>query len=433
MDEIWTFQFARRIVNHQIPYRDFFMIVSPLKAQIDALILKSFFDQLIALRWIALLIALLNGFLLYITGFKLGFSKSISFLIICLFYFSFSYFPLNNYNWLSLLIITNLLLLLISNQDKSRALLIGFLTSLLILTKQSIGFYMIFGIIIYFSIIRYKYLLLALIGFFIAFIPQIFYFGKNGALKDFINIFFSNWIPFFKAYSTFNLKSILVFSFIIIFLFILCFILIKKIKDIRGKEYLVLLIIINLAVLGYSFPIIDFIHFSFILPYFALLVFMNCKVESKFILYFVLLLIIFRGCSWFNLRKNTISTEIPHLKNIPIDRELVKSIHTVTNFQKEQINFGFHPYEIDYRNVLFDLAMDRFGIKFDSMLKGNFGLNGEEEIISKISQDPKAIVIVHKNYTNRKEQTKITDYVKSCMIYQETIGNYYLVYRSSKK
>ena len=62
---------------------------------------------------------------------------------------------------------------------------------------------------------------------------------------------------------------------------------------------------------------------------------------------------------------------------------------------------GSNPYEIDYATALFDITLDQLGFKYDSMQKGNFGLNGENEYIEMIKKDLKAVVI----FDGRKQKT----------------------------
>jgi ABC-type uncharacterized transport system ATPase subunit len=112
------------------------------------------------------------------------------------------------------------------------------------------------------------------------------------------------------------------------------------------------------------------------------------------------------------------------LKAIPIDREYAKTIFTVSEYLKVQKELGNHSYEIDYGTALFDVIFDRLGHKYDSMQKGNFGMKGEEVFIEMISKDQKAVVI----FDERKQKTRITEYVIKNMTYKETIANSYLVY-----
>jgi len=412
MDEIWTYQFARRISAHQVPYRDFFMIVSPLKAQIDSVLLRIYSDQLIVLRGFTLMIAFLNGFLWWQVSVKLGLSKANSYFLVCLYYFSFSYLPINNYNWLCLLFVTYLLFLLIFDKEKYPAFLIGLITALLLLTKQNIGLYMLFAIISHFWMTRYPFSLYSLLGFMVGLVPEIIYFLIRGALKNFLQIFYSTWIPFFKTYSKWNPHLLIILLLLLLF-FSFTLILISTRKNIQINSTSRLIILFILVVLGFSFPIFDFIHFSFVLPFLFLFILLNMKSTTKILLWIIICFLVFRGFSWFNSIKNSVDTNFLHLNAIPIDRELVYSIAAVTDFENEQITQGNHPYVIDYKNVLFDVVMNRFGLKYDSMLKGNFGISGEQGLINMIATDRKAVVIIHKNYSNQKEQTAITEYVKT--------------------
>ena len=428
MDEIWTFQFARRILYGQVPYRDFFMIVSPLKAQIDSLFLKIFSDQLITLRWVGLFSSLVYGFLLYRLSIKFGLNKRNSLIPVVLFFFSYTFFPFNNYNWFSLILIALILFPLSSTQNWKNALIVGLLSAFLVLTKQNVGIYMLIGIIFYYWITRYKFTFISFIGFCIGLLPEILYFQTKSSLPDFLKIFYENWIAFFNE---FVLHKSLIFTLFILFVFIffMLFVLFKeKIKKVLEIENLFLLIMINFIVLGFSFPIFDLVHLFFLLPYLFLLIFIKWKCETNVIFYLLAFLIVFKGFScYFSIQNSSISS-FQRFKMIPIDQNLERSISLINDFQIKQMAAGNHPYVIDYQNVLYDVAMDRLGHKYDCMLKGNFGKNGENEVISNISKDPKAVVIFQKDYTNQKQQTKITEYVKINLVLQETIEKKYLVF-----
>jgi hypothetical protein len=61
IDEIWNYQFARRILYGYIPYRDFLMMPTPLSAQINAVILYIFSDELIVHKIMGIMIASFQG------------------------------------------------------------------------------------------------------------------------------------------------------------------------------------------------------------------------------------------------------------------------------------------------------------------------------------------------------------------------------------
>ncbi|MEQ8235793.1 MAG: glycosyltransferase family 39 protein [Syntrophomonadaceae bacterium] len=145
MDEIWNYQFARRILYGQIPFRDFVMLPLPFSAQLNALFLRIFSDELYVIRWIGCSIAVINGITIFGIIRIIGKNNLIALIYTCVFLFPAFLYPHNNYSWLTVLFLSIALLLELMNLSKEKGrktnwefwigLSLGFAT----ITKQNIG------------------------------------------------------------------------------------------------------------------------------------------------------------------------------------------------------------------------------------------------------------------------------------------------------
>ena len=423
MDEIWIYQFARRILYNQIPYRDYFMIVAPFQAQINSLILRIFSDQLYVLRIFAYLMALSNLYLFFLISVRLSFSKNTRIMMCLVFVICYSLFPIINYSWFAIFFLTLILWLLLVEKNAVRALLIGLMTSLLLLTKQNIGIYMIFGLTYIFLKFRRRFVLFVLLGFFLGLFPEIVYFYYHHALPDFISIFYGNIFSFYYEFS----HPIFVFSALFLFICSLVYVFIV-IRD----EKLVYLIIFALVASGFMFPIFDLIHFIFTFPFLILLFQYRFLSKSKLIVYFLFFVFCFQGFNWYFAYQKTSLSTLKHFARIPLEKETKKNIESATQYIRKMKMVGKNCYVIDFTSVLIDISLDRFSLKYDSMMAGNFGEHGERDTIKLIEEDKNAIVLVLKTDKNPKQQTAITEYVKTNWLQIPSFNENYLVYVQHK-
>jgi hypothetical protein len=425
MDEIWIYQFARRILYHQLPYRDYCMITTPLKAQMDTLFLRMFSDQLYVLRIIALMTTLINILFFYLIALQLKFSKNKTLILIFVFLFSFSLFPINNYSWLSVLWLSIILYILLCEKSVIQALLIGLLASLLLLTKQNMGIYLMIGLFFYFLKFRNRLGLYLIPGFLIGLVPEFVYFYDNNALSDFLSVFYRVIISFYQERVFFHTP----FSFIlpICLLAMIGYFFISFQEEV--KTFLFLFAIIAL---GFSFPIFDIVHLLFSLPFLVLFFLYLFSPKNKIIAYCIIFFFCFRCFCWFLMYQNSSQTVLTHYKMIPMEKTTKSNMESVVDFIQKMQKTGKNCYVIDFTNVRIDIALDRFSFKYDSMMRESLGKEGENEIINKIQADKNAVVILFKNYSNKQQQTRITEYVRGNLLNIPSFNKNYLVFIQKK-
>ena len=77
LDEIWNFNIGRCIANGLVPYRDISMVSTPLLGFILAIPLKLFGQEMFYTRVVAIIVAVLNFFVIYKILKNLGIRKEI--------------------------------------------------------------------------------------------------------------------------------------------------------------------------------------------------------------------------------------------------------------------------------------------------------------------------------------------------------------------
>ena len=179
-DEVWNFGFAYNIYRGLIPYRDFNLVVTPFYSVVLSFFIFLFGPRLFAMHILnALIVSVLSCY------FVLKFRARSIFIIPNLFVL---FFP--GYNAWSLFLFF-LIIMVIEYKKKNSDVLLGFLVSLLFLSKQSIG------IAVFVSYIFYaKNKLKAFISFMIPICLLVIYFVWNNALYQFIDYCFFGLLNF---------------------------------------------------------------------------------------------------------------------------------------------------------------------------------------------------------------------------------------------
>ena len=144
LDEIWNFNFARCISNGLVPYKDISMVITPLVSFLSAIFLKIFGSELFVTRVLAAILAIVNLGIIYKICTNIGIKSPISkVLVLVIMYIMTAYFCLD-YNFFILTLALSIILLEVKNnkqnqKNKKIHILIGILSGLSIITKQTIG------------------------------------------------------------------------------------------------------------------------------------------------------------------------------------------------------------------------------------------------------------------------------------------------------
>ena len=409
IDEIWNYGFAYNIKNGMIPYRDFNMILTPLYSYILALFIVIFGNSFFS---IITLNCILSTFIEFLLIKKHG-KKGLLFLPVL------SCISFSSYNLLSLLLF--IIFISINNSKyKDNQYLIGFIISLMVLTKQTIG-----GLLFIASFIFSKRKKDYLIGFLPLCIIFLLYLFFTNSLYNFFDYCLFGMVDFTND-NTFSSTDFTIILFIIPFILILYFLTTEKFKN---KELLYILLFQIMA-----FPIFDFSHICIsvipILSYFF--TYNNCSnIINKIKLYlttfiFVMTLFIHVNCLIF------LDANIYHNKNSFLNNNLLPfDIDDFVYSINDEIKRTYNEYTIFHLNTfayLYKLETNEKINKYDLTNTGNMGYNGEEKWINEINnycQNNKCLIVLeHFKDINKQLSIKINNYVTNNYKFEKTIGVY---------
>ncbi len=305
LDEGLSLYASERILKGQVPYRDFFVMVTPGTFYFQALLFKIFGSSVILGRWIVLIEGALTTMLLYLVAKRVNSIIYAALGAILFLLWEFPQWMSTNYSWygiiLALLVILSLSAYLVK-QNYHWLLLASILAGLTAFFKQNMGF---FSALTIFLIIILRRIILAFretnpplaeetqfkgflkeigylaLGILIIFIPLIIYMVSKGALlvmfkdavyyptflyKEGAALPFPELLPI-RAESVLSYLPLITYPLTALIVIIRV---ILKLNTERDIELVMLAIFGSLFFLA-SFPRADFIHVSFgIMPLFIL-------------------------------------------------------------------------------------------------------------------------------------------------------------------
>jgi len=356
LDEIWSYGFTNNIVSGLIPYKDFNMVITPFYSFLMAIPL--FINNSILMFHIENTIIII---LFLIIIYKL--IKEKTFIILPLLIFPMNItFP--NYNFFILFLFV---LLIYLEKNKKNNILIGVIISLIFLTKQSVGLFLL-PIALFYSKDKLK----RFIGFIIPNIIFTIYLLITNSFNEFIDLCFLGLFDFGKGNSSFNM-----FFIFTILLFIFLLFMIKKNKKI---EYYYLLTFIMICI-----PLFDLYHFFIYLVAYLIILIMNDNIfifKPKLIgiTLFIGLLSIYTIKSNFNIKYypnklNKFEYRYIENKNIKSTNEVIKYMNKYNN---KVMFIGPNAY---YYKIITNQKINYL----DLINTGNFGYNGSNKLLSRVN------------------------------------------------
>lgn len=476
LDELWNYNFARNVADVLIPYKDFNMVQTPLLPLIAGLILKIFSNELITMRILAILLHASIIFTIFKILSKLNISKKIITLFLLIWINIIKSYMCIDYNFSTLFITLIIVYIEIAEKKEEflefkfkRDILIGILSGLTILLKQTIGL-IICIVTLFYKIIFIrnkkdlkeflKSLITKILFILVPINMLLIYLGINGALLDFWDYTilgiktFSNKIP----YS--NLINSDKFIISVLSIFIPLTLVVSYIySTIKKKEKLNTIISYSIGMFAVTFPISDEIHFligstigMLAIVYIAIKVYTIIKNKFKnniklkkfitflniFINTFIeLLIIVYIGTSFINnliffskyIKDAKQYTKLEHYRYIKMSDEQINMIQHVQTYII--LNENNDVYILDSDAAVFMIPLNKYNKDFDMFLKGNLGSKGEEGQIEKIKsmKNNTKILIKNDNYRkNWQNPNQVTDYIKENL---EKIGEieYFDIYK----
>lgn len=393
-DLIWNYGFCYNVAKGLKMYKDFNMVITPLFPTIFGLLMKLFGNNTIIFFLFNTLVPLTIYYIVY-KYYKKVFIETIILI---------TFISIPNYNLLCMLF---LFLLFVLEDKNKNDYLIGIILGLVFLTKSPMGILTLASL---YYIKDIKKIIKRFIGFMIPNIIYIIYFYINNTLLDYINYAFGSLFDF----ATKNVRSgvgILIFVVSIILIIYLY----KKKKDIK----LIYILLFQIM----SYPIFNGVHllYSAIPLMFYILLNIDNKIYIKYKKYLVIVLI----CPIMSTILQNVFINMDYGTNALKYKRVESKYLNDSKILKEHINnFNntyFIMYEAYYNKLLLNLDIN----KYDVMLSGNLGYNGEEETIKyfdKLSVGSK--FILYKDYEGGQAPKKIYDHITKNYRFKDSFDKY---------
>ncbi len=415
LDTYSNYGFSYGIIKGEIPYNDFNLVVPLVGPFIYATLLFINHSTFTFFLEQAIILTIMSYFI-----FKtLGRNKAYLFLI-CLLMPPLVSAIYPGYNFL--LILFFILLLYLETNNKSDKL-IGLLLGIIILTKQSVGFFLLIPSVIYFFkkrnklIIRLKYFLIPLVIFFL-------YLVFTKSLFNFFNMTILGMIDFSKKNTNIDYPYLII---------ILSLLIINVIKIIKTKDitYTYLLMTSSLLI-----PIIDRYHCSLYIILFIYVLLLNKKSDFKYKITTLNFLIIISFVSIGTLFVTILypkNVEFHHYHNfpfIPLTTNYKEKIDELNEFTKnKEIIYLIFSNEI---NIMLP-CMNEEKINYYTLLNnGNHGYKGTQMLLKRLQKE-KDKYIVMDNVTKRdkfsQSMFELADYVKQNYRKIKSIGIFDIYYK----
>ena len=119
-------------------------------------------------------------------------------------------------------------------------------------------------------------------------------------------------------------------------------------------------------------------------------------------------------------------TELQHFKNIPEDKDLKEYIKEVDEYILQEQSNGKKVYILDASAAIYYIPINQYNKDYDMFLKGNFGGDGEDEIIDRINNEENAIYLLKKSGLNWQNPGKVRDYIIDNLEYSDDILNFWV-------
>ncbi len=437
-DETWNFQSIFKMYQGGILYQDNNVIHTPLFFVLGNWVFQLFDANFLVFRIYGTIIFFLKYVFLFLILRKLDVKKSLTILYIT-FWFMLDTDNIGsgaNYNQLALLIcLIGILWYVTHYHKKFYHLGQGLLIFLVFFTKQNIGFYYAFGIVL-FEILEHGFdtkffinQLVKLASFLPCILISAIIMYVKGNLFGFINLCFGSLLEFGSTNHTFNpttLEAIAVMLFVTVFG---VFIIVKSNASKIEKDHMKFLLCLATCLSFTMLPLINPYHTIMALSfYYLLFVYMlDCllpqdilspKIQKNvlplicFFIFFAIFAEI--GHIYFYNYKNLKHFEASHpFYNAPIADKNLTQIQNMTNYISNKRKTGTDVIILAYDAASYMVPLQINNCEFDLLLSGNLGYRGIENTIQKISQMQNTEFLIFTNEEDcfYQEPKQIREYV----------------------
>ena len=372
LDEIWNYGFSYNILNGKIPYLDFNMVLTPLFSFIMTLSLMMFGNNILVFNIFNIFIILGCFLLLHnLIDDNMWLCALIFFIPFPILYPSYNLF----------LLLLFLYLIYLEKNEKSDYL-IGFIVGCLILTKQSVGVFLLLPCLLYYLKNKKKFIS-RLIGCIIPCSIFLIYLLITKSFMSFLDLCLFGLFDFAGNNSV--TSKFYLFVFILICLVTIIFI-VKEPKNIYNYYALMFYSI--------SIPLFDAYHVGFQILVFMLLCFINFNFLKRLPIYSFAIFLVVYACLFVSYSYGNISSfkkmypnNINHFEYRYLGSKQVDFTNEVSNYIKKNKDYKY--MFLDSNGYYFRIINDESASYLDLINMGNWGYNGSDKLINSIRKLPK--------------------------------------------
>ena len=388
LDEVWNYGFANNLYRGLVPYLDFNMVITPFYPFLMSLLFYIFGSSMIVFH-VANAIILTGCFVLLE---KMYHDKMWIF-------FFFLFFPVNisapNYSLFLLVIVVSLVYLeknFVNAKGDVVHYFIGILLGISVLTKQTVGVFLLLPTIIFFWKDK-KVLLKRILGFLLPIFVFVIYLLINKNFLAFLNLCVFGLLDFTGNQKVFNVFGIL---FMIMLSFTIYFI--KKDKKDISNYYV-------LCFYSIVIPIIDLYHFF--LAFFAFLLLVLSRIQKRYLCYsaFSIVSILFLGGLMANFNQFDIENypnDLNHFEYRYIKPSSYRFTNQVLKYVSKHRNKNIMYVVPDA--YYFKIIQDEDCNYFDLINQGNLGYHGSDWLLKQIKKMDNTLFIVDSSEYNSGNQ-----------------------------
>ena len=372
LDEIWNYGFSYNILNGKIPYLDFNIVLTPLFSFIMTLPLMIFGNNILVFNIFNIFIILGCFLLLHsLIYYNMWLCALIFFIPFPILYPSYNLF----------LLLLFLYLIYLEKNEKSDYL-IGFIVGCLILTKQSVGVFLLLPCLLYYLKNKKKFIS-RLIGCIIPCSIFLIYLLITKSFMSFLDLCLFGLFDFAGNNSV--TSKFYLFVFILICLVTIIFI-VKEPKNIYNYYALMFYSI--------SMPLFDAYHVGFQILVFVLLCFINFNFLKRLPIYSFAIFLVVYACLFVSYSYGNISSfkkmypnNINHFEYRYLVSNQVDFTNEVSNYIKKNKDYKY--MFLDSNGYYFRIINDESASYLDLINMGNWGYNGSDKLIDSIKKLPK--------------------------------------------
>ncbi len=341
-------------------------------------------------------------------------------------------YTINTYNWLCHFFVLAAIYLEgtdIIKKVRLKDIVVGIALGLVFLSKQSIGVYCLITYAILKLLKERKiskelilHYLCSAIGFWTTLIPFIIYLINNNCFNEFWDLCFCGMLSFASDNLLSNYGVAFIGVALLIFNIINAVICYKN-----NKKFELTMSLFNIAFIGYLYPIFDTSHMFFgILPSLLLVLNTIWKAVRKnhflasivngcygiFITYFLVIMVIVSASL---IKKSYQSVKYQgrdsfYNYTFGFSEDYIKLYNSIYDYIQQKKLEGYDAVAVTPYAPLIFMSHNDFNMKYDILLTGNFGKNGDQNVIDYLEKLEKPLII-HSYQYSYQESTKIHKYI----------------------